>query len=391
MENVGKTIVLEMFHMLPSGGGARLAAQNLKILQDRFEWRVNWVENAAEIGVPPGVSSRRYPFSGGRRLEGPRRLFAPWALMGRLRAFRSLCRTIGEGMNRRGEKALVHNSMIIASPPVLDYLEIPSLYFCYEYPRHLYEKDCIHRTGSRLGDLLLAPLERMERREDRISMSNAGRVATFSPYMRDRIRAIYGVESDMVYPGVDSSFFHPDRDQGSGAHFLSVGALWPFKGHEGAIRAVSGLPETRRPPLIIAADRQFPGYRNQLNRLAARSGVSLTILMGISDEHLRDLYRDAIAVLCFQKNEPYGLVPLEAMACGRPVVARASGGLADNVIHGENGLLFRDSRGDATEHLLSLMENPGFARTIGRAGMTFVRSCRNPEHSAERLAASLSS
>ena len=390
MDGISKAARLSMFHMLPSGGGARLAAQNLDILKNRFVWSVNRVDGAVELPVPEGVPSRCHRFPGGGRLKGAARLFAPWVLRARLRAFRTVCRGVAEHMSSEGDMALVHNSMVIAAPPVLDYLGIPSVYFCYEYPRHLYEKDCVHRTGSRLGDLLLLPLERAERREDAASMKNADRVVSFSPYMRGKLNAIYGVDSAMVFPGVDSSYFCPGGDWSVGTHLLSVGALWPFKGHDSAIRALSLLPRNRRPPLVIAADRQFPRYRKGLERLAERSGVNLSIVTNISDEHLRDLYRNAMAVLCFQINEPYGLVPLEAMACGRPVVARDSGGLADNVTPGENGLLFRNPVSEAVELVSTIIESPGLARTLGETGRSFVKRHRTAVQSAERLAALLS-
>lgn len=372
--------------MLPSGGGARLAAQNLKLLAGRYSITVHGVEGGLRLPAPEWVETREHPFPGGRRLTGLRRLCAPWLLQGRLRGFRKVCREAASEMNFRGGAALVHNSMVIAAPPVLDYLEIPSLYFCYEYPRHLYEKGRVNRTGSRLGDLLLAPLERAERREDRFSVGRAGRVATFSPYMAGRLSEIYRITADTVYPGVDSSFFTPEPRWSSGKHLLSVGALWPFKGHDSAIGAAALLPPGSRPPLVIAADREFPGYGRRLTRLAASLGVDLAIRRNVSDTELLSLYRNALAVLCFQKNEPYGLVPLEAMACGRPVIARNSGGLADNVFHRQNGLLVDGSEARAAEAITLLVSDRELAESLGARGRDFVISHRTPSDCAARLA-----
>ncbi len=384
--------LLSVFHMLPSGGGAGLAARNLQLLAGRFSITVHGVEGGLRLPAPPGVVTREYPFPEGRRLAGFRRLFAPWVLQGRLRAFREVCRSAAREMNSGGGRVLVHNSMVIAAPPVLDYLEGPSLYFCYEYPRHLYEKEGVNRTGSRLGDLLLAPLERAERREDLYSAGRADRVATFSPYMAGRILEIYGIRAAMLFPGVDFSFFAPEPGWSAGEHLLSVGALWPFKGHDLALRAVALLPRATRPPVVIAADREFPGHGRRLARLAASLGVDLTIRMNVSDEELLALYRNALAVLCFQKNEPYGLVPLEAMACGRPVIARNSGGLADNVVHGENGLLVEDgSEVSAAEAVARIVSDRELAKALGARGRDFVTAHRTPSEYAGRLADLLAS
>ena len=379
------------FHMLPSGGGARLASQSISILQERFVWHLHSVEGAVEFPNLPGVSVRRHGFPQGKRFSGVSRLFAPWLLVNRLQSFGELCALIASEMNTEGRVALVHNSMIIAAPPVLDHLSIPSVYFCYEYPRHLYEEPRIRRTGSLLGDRLLLPLERRERQRDRVSVAAAGKVATFSPYMRNRLRKIYGVEAEMVYPGVDSAQFSRGDSKVHGRHLLSVGALWPFKGHDAAVRAVSLLPGSIRPPLMIAADREFPGYGKKLQRLASRSGVDLRIERAISDQSLLGLYQNAIAVLCFQYNEPYGLVPLEAMACGKPVVARNSGGFADNIRNRETGLLFQDSVSEARDLILEVISDERMSKELGDAGRDFVVSSRTPESCAERLALLISS
>lgn len=375
-----------VFHMLPSGGGARLASQNLSLLQDRFSWFLHDVEGAVDLQLHGAVSTRRHPFPSGKRLAGVSRLFAPWLLVKRLQSFAELCPRIACEMNREGRAALVHNSMVIAAPPVLDHLAIPSVYFCYEYPRHLYEKDCVRRTGSRLGDLLLHHLEKEEKRRDRASVESAGVMATFSPHMRDRLLSVYGKESAMMYPGVDSSFFTPGKASAGGDHLLSVGALWPFKGHDTAIHAVSLLPGEIRPPLVIAADREFPGYGSKLQRLAAEKGVVLGIQRAVSDDTLLELYRGALAVLCCQRSEPYGLVPLEAMACGRPVVARRSGGLQDNIRHRETGLLFDDSACEARDLILEILTDPILPARLGEAGRSFVTSERTTQSCADRLA-----
>lgn len=374
------------FHMLPSGGGARLASQNIALLQHRFSWHLHSVEGSVEFPRLPDVAVSRHGFPRVKRLAGFSRLFAPWLLMNRLRSFGELCVRIASEMNNEGRVALVHNSMIIAAPPVLDHLSIPSVYFCYEYPRHLYDNPRIRRTGSLLGDQLLLPLEREERQRDRKSVAAAGKVATFSPYMRNRLRSVYGVEAEMLFPGVDSVFFSPGELKGQGCHLLSVGALWPFKGHDAAIRAVSLLPGSIRPPLVIAADREFPGYGEKLKRLAARSKVDLKIERAISDESLLGLYRSARAVLCFQHNEPYGLVPLEAMACGKPVIARNSGGFADNIRDRETGLLFTDSFSEARDLILEVISDGFVSRELSDAGRDFVVSSRTPESCAQRLA-----
>jgi glycosyltransferase involved in cell wall biosynthesis len=333
---------LAVFHMLPSGGGCRAVFQFLGGIAGRFEVTAHLPEGAHEACLPESTVRLRYPFPASRRLSGLRRLAAPVSLLSRLRQFDGLCRRIAGEINASADLALVHNSMVVAAPPLLRYLEVPSAYFCFEYPRHVYESRLVLRTGSRLSEVLLAPLASRERRIDRASVRAADMVITLSSYMRDRIRGIYGVDPEVVWPGVDSRFYSPGDPAGAvpaGDYVMSVGALWPFKGHDLAVKAVGLVPAESRPGLVVVADREYPGYGNALRETAFASGTDLDIRTCVGDDELRDLYRGARAVLCCAHAEPYGMVPLEAMACGCPVVAVGEGGFTDNVEDGKTGII----------------------------------------------------
>jgi glycosyltransferase involved in cell wall biosynthesis len=116
---------------------------------------------------------------------------------------------------------------------------------------------------------------------------------------------------------------------------LSVGALTPFKGHSLVIDAVARM-KTPRPTLVVIGDRGDDGPA--LEAQADELGVDLQIRAGIPFGEVVALYQQAAAVVCAQVREPFGLVPLEAMAAGRPVVAVAEGGLRETVQDGVNGL-----------------------------------------------------
>ncbi|MBN1433607.1 glycosyltransferase family 4 protein [Candidatus Fermentibacterales bacterium] len=365
-----------MFHHLPSGGGIRVLSQNLLELVRRgcLDLHVHAPERAACLDPDPGLPFTSYPFPAGRRISGIRRALAPLALIARLRRFDGLCRVVASSMEERDpDLALVHNSMLIAAPPLLRHLSIPSVYVCYEYPRHIYEPGLVRRAGI-AGRALLAPLRAVERRLDRAACESASRVVAISGYMAARIRATYrlGAAVAVARPGVDTGFFRPGSSWRAGSGVLSIGALWPFKGHETVIRALGELPAASRPALTIAADRELPGYACTLSRLAASCGVDLTIHRGIPDDRLRELYLSSGVVVCAQRGEPYGLVPLEAMACARPVVAVDDGGFSENVRSGVTGVLIPAIPGAVAEAVAAVLADPARAESLGRAGRQFV-------------------
>ena len=377
-----------IFHHLPSGGGIRVASEMLGAMARYYRWSVHCPRGSPDpgLGLPGGLVE--YPFPQSERISGMRRLAAPLSLIRRLLAFRRVCREAAGRMSESSRRALVHNSMVVAAPPVLEYLSIPSLYYCFEYPRHIYEPGLIRRTANPAARALLLPLRLLEKRIDRSAALSASGVATLSRYMAGRLREIYGLEAAVVRPGVDAGRLTPG-DGSAGDYVLSVGALWPFKGHELAMEAVARLPRRIRPPLRIVADRELPGYSGRLRREAARLGVDLRVHLGIPEEDLLEAYRRARAVLCCQAREPYGLVPLEAMACARPVVAVAEGGFSDNVDHGRTGLLAQRRPEDVARHLESVLADPALARRLGDAGRSFVLEDRTVEGGAERLSSLL--
>lgn len=377
---------LAVFHNLPSGGGVNVAGALLRQLEHFFSITVHHPEGSSPLNIPGSLSQKEWPFVSGRRISGLRKLAAPLSLPARLRAFDRLCIRIADEINSTSDIALVHNSMFVAAPPVLKYLSIPSVYFCYEFPRHIYEKDLISRTAGCFSRFLLSPLRNLEKKMDRESMMSADCIVTFSEWMKSRIADIYGLDSIIVRPGVDTDFFHIDKNAVRKNMVLSIGALWPFKGHKMAIEAVSRVPVEKRPALMIIADREYPGYGTYLEKTAVDLGVDLSVKRDISNEELRQFYTTSEALLCCQHNEPYGLVPLEAMACGLPVIAVREGGFIDNIDSGKNGILVNRDPAEMASSLEEVLHNAELRNKLILSGMKFVTEERSMKEAGCRLA-----
>ena len=134
----------------------------------------------------------------------------------------------------------------------------------------------------------------------------------------------------MIPPPVDAEFFTPG-DGAPGAYDLVVSALVPYKRLELVLDAYRG---TGRPLRIV-------GTGPEEARLRALAPPEAEFLGFVDDERLRELYRGCRAVL-MPGIEDFGIVPLEAMACGRPAVVYAEGGGPESVVPGETGVLFHE-------------------------------------------------
>lgn len=122
---------------------------------------------------------------------------------------------------------------------------------------------------------------------------------------------------------------------------------------------------------------------------AARVGVDLSIKKLIPDSELVRLYNTAKVFVYSSILEPFGLAPVEAMACGTPVVAIKEGGVRESVVHNETGFLTdRDEEAFAAA-LGELLGNDRLREQMGARGMEVVRSFWTLEHAGERLASHL--
>jgi glycosyltransferase involved in cell wall biosynthesis len=174
-------------------------------------------------------------------------------------------------------------------------------------------------------------------RWDQRTADRPNRYVAISHYVAGRIRRYYNREATVVYPPVDTDYFHPDTAD-FGRHALVVSALAPYKRIDLAIDAC----RIARLPLRIVGDGP---ERARLERRAAAGPTAeqapVEFLGRRSNEEVRDLYRRA-AVVMLPGEEDFGIVPLEAQACGRPVVAYARGGALETVVSEETGLLVEE-------------------------------------------------
>ena len=141
-----------------------------------------------------------------------------------------------------------------------------------------------------------------------------------------------GVRATVIFPPVDVDYFTPDAAQPVGDYYLVVSRLIPYKRVDLAVEAFRHLPNEK---LLIVGDGR------DMAALKAKAGKNVHFLGRQPREHVRELLRGCRAFL-FPGLEDFGIAPVEAMSCGRPVIAFGGGGALDTVIAGVTGELFNE-------------------------------------------------
>ncbi len=191
------------------------------------------------------------------------------------------------------------------------------------------------------------------------SLEMAHRVAAVSKAVADGTMRGFGVPAsriEIVPNGVDE-FWTP----GNGAeddYLLYAGTLEPRKGVEDLIAVWSSLPEPR-PRLILAGD---PGWRTSI---AGAPGVAVRGF--VTRQELRDLYRGARAFIYPSRYEGFGLPPLEAMACGAPVIATRTGAIPDYA-EGAAILISPASRAELRDAIVRMLGDTGLRQELRASG-----------------------
>lgn len=221
--------------------------------------------------------------------------------------------------------------------------------YCHNPARFLWNTaDYMRSEGlGRPAQALLGPVLARLRRWDLTANERVHAFIANSRTVAERIRRYYGRESSVIHPPARVSTF--PLAQGPGRYFLTGGRLVPHKRFDVAVVAC-----TRRglPLRVFGAGRD----RARLERLA---GPTVSFLGRVSEADLRELYRDCRAYL-FPSEEDFGISPLEAMACGRPVLAYAAGGAMETVVEGQTGLFFPRQEPEALAELLAAFRDQEF-------------------------------
>jgi len=283
--------------------------------------------------VSPRIESHVIRTSGFQRLPGVARHY---------RAYLGLMPRAIEQLDLRGYDAVLSMSHCVAkSAPVPR--GVPHVCYCFTPMRYVWDmyeayfgRDRVP-PGLRWGVWRLA---RWLRDWDRRTASRVGHFVAISRFVQDRIRRCYGRDSQVIHPPVDTRLFRPGGKVED--YYLCVSAFAPYKRLDVAIEAFNRLGRTLK----------IVGKGQDGRRLQRLAGPNVEFLGWQPDEVLCELYRGCQA-LVFPGEEDFGITPLEAQACGRPVLALGRGGVLETVVpwaqdaRAPTGLFFQEQTPEA--------------------------------------------
>lgn len=388
---------LAIYHNLPSGGAKRALFEWSKRLAQAHTIDVYSLSTADHIFMDIRPYVRLHWLAN----FVPHRLFpSPFRRFNQLQYWRNL-----EDLDRVGAKlgriindadydvVFLNPCEYTYMPTLAHYLNTPSVYYLHEPFGPTFERvidrPYLDRRGSRthLRDLSLLRATYLRRLEiiRRRGIGHVQRLLANSEYTAEQMRIAYGVASTVCRLGVDTATFRPLTDVSKEYVVISVGAMMPRKGFDFLIKSLAHIPSVARPLLKIISNGAIPEETAYIQGLAAQLNVRLQILTNLDSDTLCLEYNKACLCVYAPVMEPFGLVPLEAMACGIPVVAVAEGGVRESVVHQHTGLLTSRDPALFAAAVQELLANPGRRNTYGIQARAHVLENWTWENSTTRL------
>ncbi|HEX5285591.1 MAG TPA: glycosyltransferase [Polaromonas sp.] len=225
-----------------------------------------------------------------------------------------------------------------------------ALHICYCHSPMRYVWDMYHQYLAGAGKVIQAlfPLVAHRLRMwDRLSADRVDYFIANSSFIASRIRKVYRRESKVIFPPVNTTEFSPEAERGD--FYLCLGQLVAYKRADLAVEAFNRLGL----PLVVVGEGEL------FDSLKAKARPNVKLMGRQPFPVIKDLLQRCRGLI-FPGMEDFGIVPVEAMAAGAPVIAYGKGGALETVIHGLTGILFHEQTVDALMQAVQQLESGVF-------------------------------
>ncbi len=354
---------IAVFHNLPPGGAKRVLYEEVKTLSKKHDLYLFIFDSRDEIFLDirsfcKGVKTYKYDF--GRNVPSVfSRIDKDYSDFFRLKAIH---KNIAQDIDKNNfDVCLVHPDKFTQAPFLLRFLRTPSLYYCHELLRFAYEKELEFKENVLFIKKCYENTTRIIRKNvDRENARKATVMLANSNYTVKKAKSAYYRDVKLCYPGVDTSIFKPAGRKRKQVVF--VGRWGMINGYETAREAVE----------IVRKNTQFVFKKVIFSKER-------------SDNQLAKEYSESMITLCTSYNEPFGLTPIESMACETPVLAVNDGGYKETVVDGKTGFLLPRSPKAFAEKIYLLIRNSDIVKKMGKLGRKYTIANWNWKKHNEKL------
>lgn len=243
-------------------------------------------------------------------------------------------------------------------------------------PRHPFERLQLARSLAAM---------RIKAREEQINAQAFDRVLVNSYYSRETLLRVYATDSQVCYLGIDTDkFIHKNLPRRK--FVIGIGSYTPGKNASFVIDSLARISEGERPALVWFGNSH--GDMNHLDFLKKRaeeSKVDFIPKVDASDQEMVDALNQAYVMVYAPKLEPFGYVPLEANACGVPVIAVAEAGVRETILDGVNGLIVDHTTQAVAQAVLSLLHDSELHHTLSSQAISRTKAIWSLDASINRL------
>lgn len=400
---------IAVWHNLPSGGGKRALYGHIRGLVARGHEVEAWCPPTADHSYLPLseiVTEHVVPLRPGNKVWlDPASLGKfgrlRWNTWARLRSMERHSRECARQMDdKKFDLLFAANCILYHTPPIGKFVHMPRILYMQEPNRPLYEaqpelpwpamewtsKDLFSRIFWRraLGRLLRLEDARVIAREERRNALAFDQILVNSFFSRESVLRAFGINSTVCYLGIDTDHFVVQNKKRE-SFVVSVGALISSKNIEFLVEAVGRVSPSLRPRLVLIANTIDPLYWKNIQNSAEQAQVTIDLKHRIGDAEIVDILNRARAMIYAPRLEPFGYAPLEANACGTPVIAVAEGGVRETIQDGVNGILVEHEPQSMAVAIERLMLDDELHSRLSRRAETVVREMWSLGQSIDRL------
>lgn len=231
-----------------------------------------------------------------------------------------------------------------------------TLHICYCNTPMRYGWDFYHeyiREKGVLGKFLISCMMKKIRLWDRLSADRVDRFIANSHNVARRIRKHYGRRSHVIYPPVRTQMFTISDRKASEEYYLAVSRLVPYKRIDLLVDAFS----------VLGLPLKIIGDGSEMKELKKKASSNVQFLGRLEDDMVLKYMQGAKAFL-FPGEEDFGITPIEAQACGVPVIAYGRGGALETVVNRKTGLFFMEQTKESVMEAVKSFENMTFQREV---------------------------